>query len=826
MANETLNNNEAIGVQQETIQEPIVQPIAQPQIQTVTAPPVEQAPTPVQPIAQPVQLQPVAQPQLQPITLPQIQTVTAPVEAAPSVAAQPVQLQPITLPQIQTVTAPPVDIAPSVAVQPVQQAPHRGIDFTESARLIEQQKIDTDADLNRITAAKTKADINTLSHDTIAKNRDSGYVNARNLAVIRSNNNRLFDGLTASDNLFTTRMIALSNEKAKAEADFNSDDYQAWQNGGNDTYNRLLESGNFDGAFEFAEAMSDAGGGPAWEFRANPINKDAVKSFYDKNITENFNKNIVNPNFDIAVGTNVDSMQSMGESKNRIIQSLNQMPDQANWYAKNFYSGFDSTNPASFEAYGVDNQAEADIVQEFIDGNIDFTDTDIQDIYAEGFIKVVQNDKSKSDLKSIYGDIATKYQGSPTATNLLNAITDSDFGENGAVNFDGSTISTYGIPLNVNSMETAPGIDFYLTDWDGNPYVDGSDFNFDTSLDDPIEIGGVMFSNGELNDFYQGYHDEMGTEYAKLPEDQKNILGQQVMNQDEFKEEILNLLQAGNSKEDLQNLLSGKKKVVVEGAAPVFIEEDQVVKPDGTIVNFSSLDIDIDAFDPDERKIVEDIVSGKDGFSIHDLSEGELTQLQSQHPDILRKLADAGYLGRSSVTVDQFTKGNHGILDVSNNSTNNMFTGENTIELFNSLKDGSGFVMIGEDMYFVQGTAGRHNTAGGKGFPIIEWSLTALTGDKSGEKEIVRGQLTDDNGDAINEGSKQAASFIALALTTGIENESDSKLRSYRNDTARYYDQITSKETKDIIYDSYVEDGFTDKDFMKKYEQEFGTGGN
>jgi len=760
--------------------------------------------------AKPVEIQPIAAPQIQTIA----QAPETKVETAPVVQQAP---------QIQTVAQAPVTQAEIQPVGPaIQGAPKRGIDFTETERLLEQRKADTEADLNRRVTTQKAADFNTLTHNAIAKNRDSGFLNATKMHTIRSNNNRLFDGLNTINTQFTNDMIGLSREKAKADADFNDQEFMDWQNSHNDVYNSLLEAGDFDAAFDYAKTVADAGGGASWDARANPGNESVLRANFDKNITDQFNASIVNPNLEIALGTNLDSPQSMGENKNRIKQNLNLMPDQADWHVKNFFSAFDSENPQAFDDYGLEDQADADIVKEYLDGNIDFTDPDLQDIYAEGLIRSMKSQKDISDRRAIYGDLYTKYQSSPTATNLLDAVTKSNFGESGAVSFDGSNISTYGIPLNANNVNVAPGLDYHFSDWEGNDYVDGTDFNFETSLDDPIQVGNTTFTNGELNDMYEQYHIEQGKDYSTLPDDQKGILRQQVFNKDEFKEEIQNLLQDGNSKADLPSLLSGKKKVdVAEGEQPEFIESDQFVSPDGETTNFSQLGIDIDAFDPDERAIVESITQGDK--SIHDLSSDELTNLQSMDDDILRNLADAGYMNRSSVTTDQFTPGSGGILDIGNNSSNNMFTGENTINLFNSLKDGSGYVMIGEDMYFVNGKAGRHNTKGNSGIPVIDWTITAVTGDKSGEKETYKGQLTDDSGGVTRVDRGNASSFAA-ALAGDVKGVQNMTSVSGFTALATYYDQITSKEVKDALYNNIK--SRPDNDFVKKYQQEFGTGGN
>jgi hypothetical protein len=672
----------------------------------------------------------------------------APEGAIPSFATQK-QLDPsqVTVKPIQTVTDPQVQEVKSVEATPitsgVTEPPRKGIDFTEQEQQLEElrqaQVLQAEQD-----AANQARDIKNQFSHLASRNKDSGFINSRNLAAFRDANRTLNDKKLNLNNQFSRDIINLGMEKARQDAEFNNENYQAWQNSNMDTINTFLDAGDFDAATDYALALSEVDDNPTWDKFKNPKYLDILRENFDVEANNNFRTGILSNVNDIATRAGSFEGFQRKQAKDSILNLLDTQPLSGEGYVMDFFS---FVEPKDYDELGISEEDSA-IVDRYKKGEIDFKDPTLREIFSEAYIRDINKKMNDANLEASLSGVSDTVKNNSIGTSIIQNLLGDSSGS--SITFDpndsltGSTITEFSMynnainADNIGQIVNVPGLDVFFEDWNGDAFVDLGDestYTMEDARDDKMMINGTVFSQGELTDMYLDYHKDMRREFDKItdPTQKSNF---EAMNKEQFLRSVEEAVSNGVTTIDgIEQAVRGQRTVDGE------LLEGNEVMIDGKPVSFEDLEVDPNSIENERvRNLYIGILEGNE--SLHSLDDNQMKQLLLAgatsddffNPAIVDQLKQSGDLiSFRSPTQLQGAK----VTD-----KNHPFSTENLADTLKSLdfEDGSGsvrgFIEMDGKLYTVDGQPGSHHPSkDGKWESVIEWNLTPLF-DTEGSQSI------------------------------------------------------------------------------------------
>ena len=694
-----------IGIQTEERKVEPDKPLTQ---QTIKEPAIK-SPVGIQapPKAPPVQTQ---QPTVQPIQRPQPVSTPAP---AP---VQPVQIKPIT-PVVDTQEKPlpsvkPVQVTEPVVkpTSPVTAPPQRGIDFKEQEKILQQQVEQQVARAEEQGAIEQRNIQNTFSHFT-ARGKDSGFINARNMAAARSANRGVRDAKFQINTEFQKNMFDIAKQKAQQEANFNEEAYVNWISNANDQINAFADAGDYEGAAEMAAAYAEVDDNNVFKKWSNPQYVDLMQKSFDANNVANFNE-IRDQVNSIAINSALDGF-NMKQSKDAILTLL----DQNELGKKEMIDFVSFVDPTEYEGLGVPEE-NRDILDDFRNGTLDASNQAVRDAFADLYIRELQDSRKQEELADRFDSLPSSITNNPIGAELHNAIIEDSAGSidwEPTEGFNVDRFSVFGrefdIANDADKIRFVPGLDVLFEDVNGEPYTE----QYTPEMGRDLEVEGLPNNAGYYTDIYRDYISGKTKEYERLADGslEKQNLGNEVMNFDEFLDKL----------RDAEAITPEKETEVIEGRVK-----------DGMIGDIRVSELSVD---PDQmtEKVKDDYLNILEADNVNDLSYGvskmKTILAQGAKSDdtynygIIDDLIEQNKLSEVGEITDSVTGRDNLITD-----TTHALYGENMENLLKSLNDkNEGYVAIGGDMYKVKATAGRDKQSSGAEtyHPVVVWSLTPVT---------------------------------------------------------------------------------------------------
>ncbi len=611
------------------------------------------------------------------------------------------------------------------------EPPERGIDFTKEKEQAEALKNEQLLQAEQEASIQARNIKNQFSH-LASRNKDSGFVNSKNLAAFRDANNTLNDKRLNLNNQFSRDMISMGMEKARQDAEFNNENYQAWQNSNNDVINTFLDAGDFEAATDYALELSEVDDNPTWKKFKNPKYLDILKEGFDVEANNNFRTNVLTGINDTATRFSGSTGFQRKQAKDDILNLLDTQPISAEGYVDDFFEFLD---PKEYSFFDI-SDADSKIIDRYKNGDIDFKDPTLRDIFAEAYMKDInrkfEDQKLEDSLSGVSDTVKNNSIGASIVRNLLSDSSGSSitFDPDSTITGSGITeFSMYNTAIsadNIGGITNVPGLDIFFEDWNNEPFVDvgdGTTYTMEDARSEKVDVNGTEYTQGELTDMYLDYHKEKQREFSKItdPTQKSNF---DVMNKEEFLREIGGIINNGvTDREGIEKAIRGQRTIdgVDVGANEVVI--------DGEPTHFEDL-----AFNPNEiadedtRQTYIDILEGN--TSINSLSDNALLDLLAAgtdredyfEPKIMEEL------GIQSIDAPSSLQRGSKVQD-----KNHVFSSENLLDTLNSFdfENGSaeGVIVMDGVLYEVDAQAGRkHPSKDAKWEPAVEWNLTPVGG--------------------------------------------------------------------------------------------------
>lgn len=299
-------------------------------------------------------------------------------------------------------------------------------------------------------AIETRAITNTFSQQ-LAAGKDSGFVNALNMASVRSANktyadsklnldlqfmqdtnniyNREFDtvfrleeGLINKitdldiDSLdFSTKMkqdlneykrgvqeglnqtelnVLENNIKYTFEAEQDMKD--EWNTSAKSLVDGLLESGNIDEAIQFAEEASEISAHPYFKLMLNPAIRDSLVENRDTQLMAQWSGNLNSINqLTINASTMNPTMQQ--ESIEKMFTLMAETPNQATRMMNNFLSNMTEED---LDRYDVSDE-DREVIDEFVAGDRSFDDNSVKEVFGDLYIRDARREADEAEFKAM-----------------------------------------------------------------------------------------------------------------------------------------------------------------------------------------------------------------------------------------------------------------------------------------------------------------------------------------------------------------------------------------------------------------------------------------
>jgi len=664
------------------VQQPTVRPIGQ--VDREVAKPIQ----PVKPVVQPQAVSPV-----RPIGVVD-KRVAEPVKAA---------VKPVTTPTLSETVTPP----------------QRGIDFKEQEKILQEQVAQQVQRAEEQGAIEQKNIANTFSHLT-SQGKDSGFINARNLAAARSANRGVRDAKFQINTEFNKNMFDIAKQKAAQNAGFAEESYINWISNANDQINAFADAGDYESAAEMAGAYAEVDDNNVFKKWSNPEYVDLMQKSFDANNIASFNQIRDNVN-SIAINSALEGF-NMKQSKDSILAEF----DQNELGKKEMIDFVASVDPTEYNALNVPEQ-NRDVLDDFRNGDLDVSSDAVRDAFADLYIREAQDARKTEDLQERIGNLPSSLADNPMAVDMYDTIINDTGGSIEWEPTEGLGVekfSIYGRDIDLQNspedLESAPGFDVFVLDVNDEPYTD----EYTMEQGRSAEVDGLPENAGFYTDIYRDYHRTKTKEYEGLPKGSLERQNFEVKNFQEFLDDTRDA-QARTKDEILE---------VVEGP----IREGRIGD-----VRVSDLNVEPGMFKGDARDTYIDILQSD---NLNDLSLGlrDMKDILEQGTlpgnfsttSVVKDLIREGKIHEGSLPTDSTTGRDNLITDA-----NHEFFGENMETILKSLDDNNeGFVAMDEGVYRVKATAGMDRQSGKSYHPVVFWELTPVAG---GETRTARSRFSE-----------------------------------------------------------------------------------
>jgi hypothetical protein len=608
-------------------------------------------------------------------------------------------------------------------------ASDRKVDYTQLMELAEADKTKSIQQLEEDAAVAEQNAFNRLTHDGLAKDRNSGAYSATKMATIRRANNLVFDGKRAIDANFTKTMLDIAEKKAIEDADFNQEQFKYEMQNNQDLLNSFIDSGDKEGARDLA-ALLYAQDPVVYSKFGNEKYLDNMFKAMDKEANVDFEETTWKGFLELAANTSANEETI----KQNMQLKMDENPEIMSMRMDNF---FDLIPEDDYENLGI-NDADKEIIKLFNDGDIDINDPDIREIFVDAYRKDIANETRETNIKNQFGDMYDQVKGT-AMEGFLDEVVDVSLDPNkNSFDYDGNGFYTYGQALTGENIGEAPGVDYRFSDWDNNEYGEGRTFLDSESqyLDGDLS----EFTNGQMNELYSNYHKESS---------KKGLSINEVMDKDRFRSEVedfVNKQEGEVTTTQIANFLKGKSM----SETGITAREDQVIVDDKP-TNLSEFGIDVDDYvgRDEDLQDIKDIITGEKTLMDIDVSKLNKEELTS--------LADSGKVpsySNTNLTLNEITIGMGDAFTWDDQGVD--FQGDNAVDLYNSLQSGepggtkTGRMVIGGQVYYVKAEPTVKEFKGkGNNSPAVQWTLTPLTGEgtlDTNETQTIVGTLSGDEG--------------------------------------------------------------------------------
>ena len=693
------------------------------------------------------------------------------IQTTPPVTPTPRDVTPIAPPTddvLQPIRQPAPTAAPTPEVAPVVKKARPQLDFSvveDRLEGINKQEIDQAKKQEAQDSSQIK---NAFSH-LLSQGKDSGFINAKNMAAVRGAAFQRYNAVTASNARFANEMVSVAKDKAKSDFDFDTQQWTSEVNAGVEAVNTLMEDPTTAAqGIELAQMYAGIYGGP-FEAYNLPSYTNALLLGADEDMSLSFNKNTVQRINEIALKPSEGFDLSLDKAE--MIRALTAAGDMGEGFVVDFML---STPETDYEELGISKE----VVDGIRDGSLSLKDELVQDEFTEGYRNYRQKELRRESNAAIYGDITTKYSGSDAALGVVNAFTDSNYGDDGTIQLDGDSLTTYDIPINPKELDEALIFDASFTDWDNNDYS-GTWRKGDVGEMpvDGFEGLGIeqAYTNEELDQRYEEYHNVMSKEWKDVkrsgtPEQILAFKGN-LLNQSQFKDEIVKTLRQGQDSGDSSvNRTSVFDKIMEKEAAITTggVVQDAVT---GTEVNYEDIGdfgINISSFDEREKRDLDEILA--DGGQ-KPISASTAERLLIADPAIFETLAENGTLLSTDVRGEDFNTSidSHGRTQLpAQTNKDNIFTGAPMWDLIDKM-DGTGStqVMLDGVLYNVSAEPSSHDIQGRDDKGTISWTIKPVGGTVDGERTF-EGEITTRDGGELK--TREAKDFAKNILSGKIKS--------------------------------------------------------
>jgi len=651
------------------------------------------------------------------------------------------QQAPIEAPEIVDVKAPTIVEPPKLTFDETEKQAAE-IRDEEIKRALEQESVD-------------QQNIKNAYSHLLAQGKDSGFINARNMSAVRNAALQRYNVVSGSEMRFAQNMMDLSKEQARNNFAFDKEQYEEQVTTHNNVISDLISNGELEAAAEYADALGDSYNG-RFKWVNNPTWYNSAKKLQDENIKAEIE----------GKGGVLDQMRGIAlsakglDTAHGISRIKDLMTTNADYLGTFVIDTFGSIPKDEYEEHGID-ATEAQIVERFLNREIDLNDEAVKDIFANALVHQQQKMLSDQEIEKEFGPYAERYSNDPYMAPVMEAIINANKDGSGSLEIGDGQISTYGLTIDGRNMENAFGIDNKVKNWDDELYGPNNPRN-ESSLDEPVgEDGSVLneFSQGDLNEMYDEYHKKMSKKYKSLTTD---------VQRSEFREGLLNM---AGFRDKLERELA-KEGVNANNVADIMISgisfEESI---GGTAEDKLS---ELAGGEPIEylnKEAADDLADT--------LSKGETPSrymIESIPREDLIKLAEGGAFASDKTmdfTTDNFgnmytTRAGNSILDAKDNKDDNMFTGVGMTQLLEKLDSSNkAVVMIGNEPYNVSAEPHYWRKEGdvAGGMPTVKWTIFPVGGDPDDTGRIIYGEITNENGDAIR--TAHAKKYAEEAIKKG-----------------------------------------------------------
>lgn len=666
-------------------------------------------------------------------------------------------------PKVETPPPPVVETPPPPIVDTrLQDAAE---DHSKAAALLEEGKFTDVSELRGEVARQKENEFNRMTHDALALQRDSGFIEATKVNAIRNANINFMDGMNSIKTEFNNNMLKLNLEQTRVkqsiekeeratqnqidaedrsegrtirseereeirrqeseDRDKEDEDHKDFLITGQAAVETLYAS-DPDAALALAlEYASSTDEWTPWDQYENEAVARAYVDAGNKVLTAEYNL-ATDQALQLALGISDDiDPVNLANKKGELLSLFETNENLFVMQMRNQYDTLITGADGNWEDLGLANEAEAEMMATFMEDG-DINAPGLKDAFINSYIKYQKEQLKQSNRRIEFKDELEGFSDDKSTAHLLDQMLEYEFGleSGGTINLTMSNgvaygVNTFGLPVSGSNIDSTPGIDYLYTDFNGQEY--GPEYSFGSELANSAPVIGVPgnWTNGSLGAAYDAYIKKMSKRYNNMNEGDKAVFGETILNQEGFKQALI----------DTGSLDEIMGQVATVGGDTIDTAAEFISTKTGEKTSFNKLKVDPANF------LNVTLASGavfNDGENkVKRLLNGDLTMadfpssdwvpmmaIDAQNGGWLRKaLVDEGIIKSedkgvgtpgdvSSATEYEFA-GTSNIM-MSEFNDNSQFSGTMGSELYRSLS-GSGPVkkgkmLIGGELYTVTGT--------------------------------------------------------------------------------------------------------------------------
>jgi len=577
---------------------------------------------------------------------------------------------------------------------------------------------------------------NAYSH-LLAQGKDSGFINARNMASMRSAMLNRYNRTTAAEVLFNKNMLNITEKKELEDYNFDKEQYNEQANMHKGVIESLMSNNDLDGAIEYAESIGDEFG--MFSYMKNPTWVESQRALQDKNV-----RALIDGEGGVIeqlTSIGLDAENDPARAERLMMGLIDENEKHLGGYAVEILGSIPDND---YLNYGIEDEAEWAIVQEFLDGKRDLSDPNVKEILTNSIMKSEQKRMREEQIRDNFGDLSDKYQSDPYLGPLYDAVLDEIVNEDGIISFDGQNISTYGLNIDGKNLENTVGVGHLFTDWDGNVYQEGDtrDQNQGSVVSGFEGTNFEGYTNEQMDDMYEAYNKEQSAQYRALttPE-QKQEFRQDLLTPANFKKKMVREVKANPDMNE-----SELRQVMTSGQSFGEVTQGNVSDELSGMIGDTSFEVS-ERNAKEAAKLVEAL---ENGTTITDSMINSLGDTEEEINNALIGLAENGHLISSDMNINSgygFNMSQSGGEDVlwQEENSGSMFTGEGLNEILPKL-DGNNQAIVMMDGQPVRVTArhSRINVSGNDDVPAIEWTVQYIGQDQD-DAHVFLGEIKDVN---------------------------------------------------------------------------------